>query len=98
MDLGNGEAAVRRPVSLASRQTVLHNMQVRASLSDQFRAAIRECGHSRSEICEAIGIDATVLSRFLNGHCGLSLDTLDRLGRFLNLRIMIGKSRRKSKR
>lgn len=66
-------------------------------LSDQFRQVIQESGRTRSELCEAIGVDATVLSRFLNGHCGLAMDKLDRLGRFLDLRIIRGKSRKKTK-
>ena len=65
--------------------------------SDQVRRAIHDSGRSRSEICDAIGVDATVLSRFLNGHCGLAMDKLDRLGRLLDLRIVRGKGRRKAK-
>ncbi|HEV2293547.1 MAG TPA: helix-turn-helix transcriptional regulator [Tepidisphaeraceae bacterium] len=70
----------------------------RLSLSDQIRRAVRQCGMSQYRICQEIDLHKSVLSRFMAGHCGLSLETLDRLGSLLDLRVLASAkaSRRKA--
>ena len=60
----------------------------RAKLSDQIRKLVRTSEHSRYRICAETGIDQGAMSHFLAGHRGLSLDSLDRLGEFLRLRVV----------
>lgn len=54
-------------------------------LSDQLRQAIRESKHSRYAIWKATGIDQAVLSHFLLGRRGMSIQSLDVLCEFLDL-------------
>jgi transcriptional regulator with XRE-family HTH domain len=58
-------------------------------LSDQIRQAIDDSGKSRYEIAQATGIDESSLAKFYNGHRGLSMDALDRIGEYLGLRVVI---------
>jgi plasmid maintenance system antidote protein VapI len=60
-------------------------------LSDQLRRAIDTAGMSRYAIAKAIGLDHSVMSRFMAGTSGLSVDTIDRLGKLLDLKIVSGK-------
>lgn len=57
-------------------------------LSDQLRSAIDASGMSRYAIAKAIGLDHSVMSRFMSGKSGLSFEKLDQLGMLLNLRIV----------
>ena len=59
-------------------------------LTDQLRRAIEDCGMSRYQISRQTDppIAEAVLSRFMNGKGGFSLDTLDVLAKALNLRIV----------
>lgn len=59
-------------------------------LSDQIRQAIDASGMSRYRICNLIGLDKSVMSRFMAGTCGLSIENLDRLGELLDIRIVTG--------
>jgi hypothetical protein len=45
---------------------------------------------SRYRIGQLIDLDKSVLSRFMAGKSGLSVDVLDRLGELLKLRIVAG--------
>lgn len=65
-------------------------------MSDQIREAIDSSGMSRYEICKRLDFSQAVMSRFMNGKCGLSLETLDRLGDLLDLRITSGKRKRRT--
>ncbi|MCH7702565.1 MAG: helix-turn-helix transcriptional regulator [Planctomycetes bacterium] len=56
-------------------------------LSDQLRQAIRESKHSRYAIWKATGIDQAVLSHFLAGRRGMSIQSLDLLCEFLRLEL-----------
>ena len=68
-------------------------------LSDQVRNAIDNSGLSRYRIAKEIQIDESALAKFYNGHQGLSLKALDRLGEYLGLEIIIsaGSKKRESK-
>jgi len=60
----------------------------RTKLSDQIRQAIDASGVSRYRICKQIGLDQALLSRFMQGRSGLSVQTLDALADVLRLRIV----------
>ena len=62
-------------------------------ISEQLRDAIRCAGVSRYRISQETGITEAALSRFVNGHAGLSLDSIDTLGIYLELDITARKSR-----
>ncbi len=57
-------------------------------LSDQVRNAIDNSGITRYRIAKEIQIDESALAKFYNGHQGLSLKALDRLGEYLGLEII----------
>lgn len=58
-------------------------------LTDQVRQAIDDSGLTRYRISQDTGIDESALAKFYNGHRGLSLENLDRLGVYLGLRIVM---------
>jgi hypothetical protein len=60
-------------------------------LTDQLRQAIDDCGQTRYEIAKQTGIDESALAKFYNGHRGLSMDALNALGEFLQLKIVLGR-------
>lgn len=68
-------------VSMAKRRS--------KKLTDQVRQAIDDSGLTRYRIAQDTGIDESSLAKFYNGHRGLSLDNLDRLGEYLGLRIVM---------
>ena len=69
-----------------------------AKLGDQIRQAIGDSGLTRYRIAQETGLSEAALSRFVNGVCGLSLDSIDKVGECLGLEITTGKrKRRKSK-
>ena len=57
-------------------------------LSDQVRNAIDNSGVTRYRIAKETQIDESALAKFYNGHQGLSLKALDRLGEYLGLEII----------
>ena len=57
-------------------------------LSDQLRRAIQESGLTRYAIHKATGVDQSVLSKFVRGERGLSMDTVDAIGKCLGLRLV----------
>lgn len=59
--------------------------------SDQIREAIDSSGMSRYRICKETGIDPPTLSRFMSGKRGLTMQKLDTLAAFLDLRIVSSK-------
>ena len=60
-------------------------------LSDQVRQAIHDSGQSRYRIALETKIDESALAKFYNGHRTLSMPALDRLGEYLELRIVMDK-------
>ena len=57
-------------------------------LSDQLRQAINDCGVSRYRIARESGVDESNIAKFFNGSHGLSLDSIDKLGCYLGLRLV----------
>ena len=60
-------------------------------LTDQLRKAIEDSGLTRYRIAKETGISESALAQFYNGHRGLSMEALNALGEFLQLRIMLGR-------
>ncbi|MDD4889886.1 MAG: helix-turn-helix transcriptional regulator [Phycisphaerae bacterium] len=61
------------------------------NLSDQIRKAIADSGLTRYAISKATGVGQDILSRFMTGKGGLTLDTLEKLAGPLGIKIIIGK-------
>lgn len=66
-------------------------------LTDQLRDAIDGSGMSRYAVAKAIGLDQATLSRFMSRKAGLSLDTVDKLGEFLGLELVVTRKPAKGK-
>lgn len=66
-------------------------------LSDQVKQAIDDSGQTRYAIAKATGIDESALAKFYNGQRGITTDTLDRLGSYLGLRIVMDRKAKKGK-
>ncbi len=60
----------------------------RRQLSDQLRDLIENGAHSRYRISKETGLDKGALSHFMAGHRGMSMDSIDKLGEFLDLVIV----------
>lgn len=58
-------------------------------LSDQLRQIIESWPESRYRIAADTGITESMLSRFMSGSRGLSMESLDTLGEYLGLEIRI---------
>ena len=58
-------------------------------LSDQIRQAIDDSGLTRYRIAQDTGIDESALAKFYNGQRGFNSETLDVLGEYLGLRIVM---------
>jgi hypothetical protein len=61
------------------------------SISDQLRQAIDDSGQTRYRIAKETGISESALAQFYNGHRGLSMEALNSLGEFLQLKITLGR-------
>ncbi len=66
-------------------------MARRTKLSEQLREVIRTCGLTRYRISKELGFSEATLSRFMHRKAGLSMETLDRLGELLRLRLVCEK-------
>jgi len=60
-------------------------------LTDQLRKAIDDSGLTRYRIAKETGISESALAQFYNGHRGLSMEALNALGEYLQLRITLGR-------
>jgi transcriptional regulator with XRE-family HTH domain len=58
------------------------------SFSNQIREVVDRAGMSRYAICNAIGLNQSAMSRFMNGKAGLSLAVLDKLADVIGLDIV----------
>ena len=58
-----------------------------APLSEQLRTHLRDCGKTMYLVAQGAQVSQSAISRFLNGKRSLSLENVDRIGRFLNLEI-----------
>ena len=58
-------------------------------LTDQIRQAIDDSGQTRYRIAQDTDIDESALGKFYRGTRGLSLENLDLLCEYLNLRIVM---------
>jgi len=68
-----------------------------STVSDQLKAAIDASGLSRYAICKAIGMDQSVMSRFMAGTGGLSTEMTDKLCEFLGQHLVTAKQPAKGK-
>ena len=59
-----------------------------ATLNESLRWHLRHCGSIPLDVSKAIGIHHASLYRFLGATRGLSDDTMDRLAKFLRLRLV----------
>ena len=57
-------------------------------LSDQIRFAVESGDRTAYRICADTGLDRGAMSRFLSAKRGLSLESLDKLAEYLNLKIV----------
>ena len=62
-----------------------------SQLTDQLRQAIDDSGLTRYRIAKEAGISESALAQFYNGHRGLSMESLNALGEFLQLTIVLGR-------
>jgi len=60
-------------------------------LTDQLRQAIDDSGLTRYRIAKETGVSESALAQFYNGHRGLSMESLNALGEFLQLTIHLGR-------
>jgi DNA transposition AAA+ family ATPase len=72
---------------MAKRRTV--------KLTDQIRQAIDDSGITRYRIAHETGIDESALAKFYNGTRGLSLDNINLLGGYLELKIVMDRKPKK---
>jgi len=61
-------------------------------LTNQLRQAIDDSGLTRYRIAKETGVSQSTLAQFYNGRRGLSMDALDALGEFLQLKITLGRT------
>lgn len=61
-------------------------------LSEQLKAAIMNCGETRYRIAQATGIAEATLSKYVNGHHYLAQPTVDVLGEYLGLTLIVDPS------
>jgi len=67
------------------------------SFSDQFRAAVLNSGETRYKISKATGISQAILSRFVHGEAGLSMDYMVRIAAHLELKIVAKPKKQRSR-
>jgi transcriptional regulator with XRE-family HTH domain len=60
-------------------------------LTDQLRYIVENCGQTRYQICKATRISQPTLARLVSGERFLSPTALDKLGKYLGLRIVADK-------
>ncbi len=73
-------------------------MATKRTFGADLRRAVNDGPLSRYAIHKATGIDQSVLSRFVAGQCGLSLESIDKVCELLGLRLVAKGPKRKAKR
>lgn len=68
------------------------------ALSDQLQTAIETCGLSRYAVAKRAGVEQAVLSRFMARKAGMSLKSIDAVGRVLELRLIADEKLKATKR
>lgn len=68
--------------------------RVKRNFLDQIRLAVDKSDLSRYAICKQLDIDQAMLSRFMAGKGGLSVQNLGRLADFLKLQVRTEKARK----
>jgi transcriptional regulator with XRE-family HTH domain len=63
-------------------------MAKRKQFSDELRNAVKNARESRYRIAKETGIAESILSRFVNGKAGLSMEFVDRLYDHLGLEVV----------
>ena len=63
-------------------------MRKRKTFSEQLRSAIERAPVTRYRISQDTGIAEGVLSRFVHGHVGLSIQSIDTLVEYLGLELV----------
>ena len=66
----------------------------RVDLSEQLRRAIRDSGLTPYRIATDAGVDRAVMTRFVNGDRGLTLDTASRITEYLGLELRPARKQR----
>lgn len=69
---------------------VTHRRRVHSrpvTLTDQLRKAIKKSGLTQYRIAKDTGVPQPVVNRFVNGERGITLETADKLCRYLHLRL-----------
>lgn len=61
-------------------------------ISDDLRRAIESSGLTRYRIAKDTGLSQSLLSRFVSGERGLSLEAIDKIGTLLGLRLVVAKT------
>ncbi len=78
--------------------TMIGSVATEPAFTEQLRRAIDESGMSRREVCARIGLDESVMSRFMAGRSGLALANVDRLCALLGLKLTKARKGGRSKR
>lgn len=69
----------------------------RKPISEQLKDLILNADVSRYRIAQETGLTEAALSRFVNGVAGLSLDSIDKIGEYLDLEITTRKQNPRSR-
>jgi transcriptional regulator with XRE-family HTH domain len=62
-------------------------MSMKVKLSDQLRQEIEKADISQYELARRVGLDKSVLSRFMHGKSGLSVQNIDLIAEELELEL-----------
>lgn len=66
---------------------IVQTMKKSKLISDQVREAIKKSGKTRYEISKHTGVEQASLSRFHHKQRSISLEAVDRIGKYLGLEI-----------
>jgi transcriptional regulator with XRE-family HTH domain len=75
------------PICTCHSARLLVDYAIMENFSDKLRRLILDSGRTRYEISQETGISESILSRFVHGERGLSLQSVDVLVRFFGLEV-----------